>query len=199
VLSASVLPPCNLATYAPASKKWALQTRGGADALKRLIASALRTTGQVQIIEGSGADGQVNGLVTDSAVPGAAGTTLAMTHIVAALEAVEAGAGDGALAWVVTAAAAMVLRSREVISGGAAIMTDNRIGGYPVIVIGGTTSAHAVFGKWSDLVVHEWSPLELAVNPFAVFPADVLGVRGWFSFNAAPLVNGSFHKISDIT
>jgi hypothetical protein len=56
-----------------------------------------------------------------------------------------------------------------------------------------------VFGRWSDLIVHEWSPLELAVNPFAIFRADVIGVRGWFSFNAAPLVNGSFYKISSIT
>jgi hypothetical protein len=98
-----------------------------------------------------------------------------------------------------TAAAAKVLRSREVISGGAAIMADYKIGGYPVYICGASTAAHAVFGKCSDLVVHEWSPLELATNPFAIFPAGIIGVRGWFSFNAAPLVNGSFYKISSIT
>jgi hypothetical protein len=138
--------------------------------------------------------------VTDSSVPGAAGTTLAMSHITTALDAVEAGAGDGALAWVVTSAAAKILRVRPVTASGTVpIMADGRIGGYPVIVIGGTTSAHAVLGRWSDLVVYEWTPLELAVNLFAVFRADVLGVRGWFSFNAAPMVNSSFYKISNIT
>jgi hypothetical protein len=59
----------------------------------------------------------------------------------------------------------------------------------PWIELSWAKSAHAVFGRWSDLVVHEWTPLELAVNPFAIFRADVIGARGWFSFNSAPLVN----------
>ena len=71
------------------------------------------------------------------------------------------------------------LRVRPVTADGTEpIMKDNRIGGYPVIVIGGTTAAHAVLGKWADLIVHEWTPLELAVNPFAIFRADQIGVRG---------------------
>jgi hypothetical protein len=49
--------------------------------------------------------------------------------------------------------------------------------------------------KW----LAERTPLELSVNPFVNFPADVVGVRGWFSYNAAPLNNSSFYAIKSIT
>jgi hypothetical protein len=192
--------PVNLATTAQASKQWVLRTVGGAQALENVMVASLRTKGQQQIIEGTGTNGEVLGLTANSSVPNAAGTTLAMSHVVTALDAVESGAGDGALAWVVTSAAAKILRVRPVTASGTEpIMKDNRIGGYPVIVIGGTTSAHAVFGRWSDLVVCEWSPLELAVYPFAIFAAGIIGVRGWLSFNAAAAVLSSFYCIKSIT
>ena len=132
-------------------------------------------------------------------MPGAAGTTVAWAGICTAMQAVEDGAGDGELAWVVTAPAAVILRQRPQIAGGEAILRDGRIGGYRVIVIGGTSSAHAVFGKWSDLIICEWSPLELATNPFALFQASIIGIRAWLSFNFAPSVYSSFYALKSIT
>jgi hypothetical protein len=196
--SASVLAPSNIGTYITQSRQWVLQTRGGAEAVRRLILTALRTKAMSQLIEGTGTNNEVLGLAVDSNVPGATGTTLTIAHVVAALESVEANAGDGELGWVVTAPAAEILRQRAVISGGEAIMRDNRISGYPVAIVAGT-AAHAVFGKFSDLIVMEWTPLELSVNPFANFRADLVGVRGWLSYNAAPLNNASFYAIRSIT
>lgn len=198
-VSASATAPTNISTHISRAKRWVLQTEGGADAVKELILNALRVKAMQQIIEGSGSDGQALGLVNDSAVPGAAGTTLAMSHVATACEAVEASVGNSDLVWVVTAAAAKILRQRAEVTSGPAILHDGRIAGYPAIVIGGTSSAHAVLGRWADLTVREFSPLELAVNPFTNFQADIIGVRGWFSFAAAPLVNASFYKITSIT
>lgn len=192
--------PVNLGTYVQASKLWTLQAPGGAEALQRVILAALRTKAQIQILEGSGADGEATGLTVNSDVPNGSGTSIDWAGVCAATEAVEDGAGDGGLAWVVTAPAATILRQRERASGGSGlILADGRIGGYPAIVVGGTSSAHAVFGRWSDLIVCEWSPLELQVNPFAVFRASIIGVRGWFAFNFAPSVLSSFYAIPNIT
>ena len=47
-------------------------------------------------------------------------------------------------------------------------------------------NATAAFGRWSDMLVYEWQPLEIAVNPFAQFPQAIIGTRGWIAFNAAP-------------
>ena len=196
--SAGVLAPSNTGTYFSASKQWVLQTRGGAEAAKRVSLTALRTKAMSQFIEGSGSNNEVLGLGVDTNIPGAAGTTLTVAHVVAALESVEANAGDGELGWVVTAPAAKILRQRAVISGGEAIMRDNKIAGYPAVVVAGT-AAHAVFGKFSDLIVVEWTPLEMSISPFANFRADLVGVRGWFSYNAVPLSNSSFYAIRSIT
>lgn len=195
----TLMTPTHLTSYIEQSRQFALQSEGGAQAIANLLTTAIRQAAGLQIIAGSGSSGQVVGLTANSDVTTATGGTLAQTHIVAALEVVEKAAGDGALAWVVTAPAAKVMRQRATISGGNAILQDGKIGGYPAIVIGGTTDATAVFGRWRDLLVYEWSPLEVAVNPFASFQSAIIGVRAWLPFSAAPLCAASFYTLTSIT
>jgi HK97 family phage major capsid protein len=181
------------------SKQYALQSPHGATSTIELASNAVRVKTQQQIIEGVGTGGEALGLAVDSNVPNAAGTTLAASHIVAALESVEAGAGDAPLVWVATTGGAKIARQREMISGGAAIMADGKIAGYPVVVVGGCSGAHLIFGRWRDLLVIERQPLEISVNPFQVFRADIVGLRAWIRFDAAPRVNSSFYVIKSIT
>ena len=115
------------------------------------------------------------------------------------METVEKAAGDAPLTWVATAGAATILRQRAEISGGSAILRDGRIGGYPCIVVGGTTDKVAVLGRWQDLIVYEFAPLEIAVNPFQNFQGQLIGVRAWATFDVAPMVAGSFATITGIT
>jgi len=198
-VSASALTPANLGCYVTSSRQWTLMTRGGAEAVARLITNALRVQAQQQIIEGSGSNGQVLGLVNDSTITSVAGTSITWATVCDALKAVEAAAGDAPLTWVCTSAAASVLRQRETAAGAGPILRDNRIAGYPVITIGGTGSAHAILGRWEDLLIHEWQPVEIQVNPFAIHKAGIIGTRGWLSFNAAPLVAASFYGLKSIT
>lgn len=195
----SLMVPTHGSVYVEQSRQLVLQSEGGAQALVNLATNALRTAAGVQVLDGAGSSGEVTGLTNDSAVTKAAGTSIAWAGIATALEHVEKSAGDGELAWAVTAPAATILRQRAQISGGEAILRDNRIAGYPVVVLGGTTAAHAVFGRWSDYLIYEWSPLEIAVNPFAGFQSAIIGVRGWLAFSGAPIVASSFYVIEDLT
>jgi hypothetical protein len=196
----SLLTPVNLTCHVTESRTWALQAGPmGAQAIRDLLIGALRTQAQVQILTGTGSNGQVLGLLNDSTIATASGTTVAWSTVCSTMESVEAGAGDAELAWVVTAGAATILRQRAQIAGGDAILKDGRIGGYRCIVVGGTTAKVAVFGRWRDLLVFEWAPLEVASNPFASFQGQRIGVRAWATFNAAPLVAKSFATISAIT
>jgi hypothetical protein len=45
-----------------------------------------------------------------------------------------------------------------------------------------------VFGRWRDYVLIERQPIEISVNPFQIFRADVIGLKAWARFNAAPRV-----------
>jgi hypothetical protein len=197
--SVTTAAPVNVGVMLEHSKQWALQSPHGARSLIDLAANAIRVKAQQQILEGSGASGQLDGFVNDAAVPNAAGTTLGATHIAAALESVEAGGGDAPLVWVVTAAAAEIARQRAWISGGAALLADGKIGGYPCIVVGGCSTACMVLGRWGHYAVIERQPIEVGVHPFQQFAADIIGLKAWTRFDAAPRVNSSFYVIKAIT
>lgn len=201
-VSRSLLNPSHATDYIELSRQFAVQSETGARAGGRLLENAIRNKMQQQIIEGSGASNEVEGLATDTAnITNTSGTTLAFAAITTTLDVVEKAAGDGALTWVITSAAAKILRARPVTTSGTTpiLGSDMKIGGYPVVVIGGTTSATAIFGRWEDLIVYQWSPLEIATNPYAQFQAGIIGIRGWLAFSAAPLVNASFASITGIT
>jgi HK97 family phage major capsid protein len=201
----SLLSPSSATSYVEQSRHIVLQSEGGAAATAGLLTNALRTHVGAQILMGAGTGGEVLGLANDSAIATGTGSALAWGSVCTTMETVEKAAGDGALAWVVTAPAATIMRQRGIVDdddaalGSGPILRDGSIGGYPCIVIGGTTAAAAAFGRWSDLIVYQWLPLEIAVNPFANFKSGIIGVRGWIAFNAAPLVASSFATITDIS
>jgi len=195
----TLVVPTHATAYVEMSRQLALQSEGGAAAMANLLTNAVRNRAQTQILEGTGSNGEVLGLTADSAIATSSGTTVAWSTIAATMETVEKAAGDGALTWVLSAPAAKILRQRAQIANGEAILKDGKIGGYPALIVGGTTAAYATFGRWSDLILYEWSPLEVAVSPFANFKSAILGTRAWLAFGAAPLVNTSFATITSIT
>ncbi len=199
-VAGSSLTPVSLSTYATSSKRWALQTPGGAQALQAIIATALRREAMLQIVEADGTSGSMLGLVNNADVASGSGTSLAWAGVCTAMEAIEGStANDGSFAWVLTSGAAEILRQRERASSSGVILDAGRIGPYPAIIIGGSSANHAVLGRWSDLAVVEFGPLELQINPFANFQASIIGVRGWFVANASPMVLSSFFTIPSIT
>jgi len=194
----AALSPKNLASYGRHSRQWALQSEAGAAALTRLHVNAVKSKALQQILEGTGSNGQLLGLTANSDVPTAAGTSVDWAKTCAAMESVEK-TGSGPFAWVVSAAAAKLLRQRAQISGGEAILRDGRIGGYPCYVTGCTTSAIAAFGSWTDLQVFQWRPIEVAVDPFTDFQSASIGMRAWLSVDAAPMLLNSFYTLTAIT
>jgi HK97 family phage major capsid protein len=188
----------SLASYGRHSRAWALQSEAGAAALTRLHVNAVKSKTLQQILEGSGSNGQLLGLTANSGVPTAAGTSVDWAKTCTAMESVEK-TGSGPFAWVVSAAAAKLLRQRAQISGGEAILRDGRIGGYPCYVTGCTTNAIAAFGSWTDLQVFQWRPLEVAIDPFSDFQSASIGMRAWASVDAAPMLLNSFYTLTAIT
>jgi hypothetical protein len=197
---AGTVTPRGVSTYHEVSRNFALQSEGGARATTEVVVNAMNTHQTAQIVVGSGAGGNVTGLVNDAAVTTVSGTTLAWATVCARMEAVEAVAGDPAgLAWAVSAPAATILRQRATSTGGEPILRDGKIGGHPCIVFGGTTSAVAVFGRWQDLLICEWLPIEVMVNPYAQFQSAVIGVRAMLYWDALAMVPAHFTCINNIT
>jgi len=192
------MTPKNLASYGRESRAWVMQSEGGAAAVTRLHVNAVKGKALQQILEGTGSSGQLLGLTANGGVPTAAGTSVDWAKVCTAMESVEK-TGSGPFAWVVSAAAAKLLRQRAQISGGEAILRDGRIGGYPCYVTGCTTSAIAVFGSWVDLQVFQWRPIEVAVDPYTDFQSAIIGVRAWLSIDAAPMLLNSFYTLTAIT
>ena len=65
-VSGASLTPVSLSSYATSSKRWALQTPGGAQALQAIIATAIRREAMLQIVEADGTSGAMLGMVNNS-------------------------------------------------------------------------------------------------------------------------------------
>jgi hypothetical protein len=199
----SLLSPRNITAFAQWNRTFALQSDGGAEAVTRLAAAGARNKLLQQILEGTGANGEIEGLLNISAVPTTDGGTITWAMVADSIADVEANSSGQNLAWVVTAAAAEVMRQRAAVSNVSAILADGRIGGYPVFVTGCTSSAVAVFGAWADMLLYQWAPIEVGTDPYGVnsanFRAQLVSVRAWITADAAPLLTGSFSTIHSIT
>jgi HK97 family phage major capsid protein len=195
----SVLSPKNIVCFGKFSRQWIQQTPQGAASLARLFVNAERTKLVTQICNGAGTSGELLGLTANPAVATVVGTSVDWSDILTTLDNVEKNSSGAGLAWVVSNAAAKVLRARDGVSGATAMMVDNKIAGYPVHTIGDGTNAYAVFGAWRDLQVFQWAPLELEFDIFSSFQSPAIGVRAWISADAAPVITGSFSTITSIT
>lgn len=203
VAGQSILTPRNITAFSRWSRKFALQSEAGAAAVARLHAAAVKNKLLQQILAGSGSNGEIEGLLNISAVPTTDGGTLTWAMVADTIADVEANSSGQGLTWVVSASAAEIMRQRAGVSNVSAVMQNNTIGGYPVYITGCMSSAIAIFGAWADLYVHQWSPVEIATDPYGVnsanFQTGTVSVRAWLTADAAPLLNGSFSTIHSIT
>ena len=80
--SQTLLTPSHDTTYLEQSRQLVLQTEGGARALVSLLQNTLNTFQGTQIFEGSGNNGEVLGLVNDSAISSTSGANVTWTRCV---------------------------------------------------------------------------------------------------------------------
>lgn len=200
------MSPKNVAAYTEVSRQLLMQSDPSIDGLvmndlARVIGIAIDLAG----FEGSGASGQPTGISQTSGIGSVTGTTLAYAGI---LEFQTDVAGANALsdkcAYVTTPAVAALLKARQRFSSTdtplwQGSILDGSMEGFRAASTLQLTAASMIFGDYSQVVIGEWGMLELAMSPYANFPAGISGIRAIQTVDVGVRQAGAFSRSTSIT
>jgi HK97 family phage major capsid protein len=184
------LSPKNVGGYTELSRQLVLQSNPSAEGLVMSdLAAVVAIAVDLAGLNGSGAAGQPTGIINTAGIGGVTGTSLAYAGIV---EFQTDTAGGNALApsagYVGTPAVAGLLKQRVKFTSTASPiwegqLLDGTVDGYRAMASNQVPSANLLFGDFNQLVMGEWGVLEVEVNPFANFPAGIVGVRAMYTID----------------
>jgi len=124
---------------------------------------------------------------------------LAFQGVAAGYNAILGGAG-----YVTTPAVAAILMAKSRFANtdtplwDGSIM-DGQLCGVRAMSSNQVTSGHCIFGSFSELIVGEWSVLELTMNPYQSFNAGVVGIRAMYTVDMLVRYPAAFVVSSSVT
>jgi HK97 family phage major capsid protein len=199
------LTPKQVGAYTEISKQLVQQSAPGVeqivtDDLAAVVARAIDLAG----FEGTGAP-QPTGISGTAGIGSVTGTSLAYAGV---LEFQTDLAGANALvpgcAYVTTPAVAALLSARARFSNTdtplwSGSVLDGQMAGFRATTTTALTAATMVFGDFSQVIIGMWGDMELEVNPYANFPAGIIGVRAWATVDIGIRQAGAFSRATSIT
>ena len=201
-----LLSPKTVSAYTELSRTLLMQSTIDVEGLVNAdLAAVAALAVDAAVLNGSGSSGQPEGLDNTSGVGSVSGTSLAFADIlefqtdVAAANVMPARGG-----YVTTPAVASLMIQRVKYSSTASPLWDGNIWegnmqGFTAMSSNQVAAATMYFGDWSKVVVAEWGVLEVETNPFANFPAGIIGVRAMYSVDVGVRLPAAFSKADTIT
>jgi HK97 family phage major capsid protein len=201
------LAPKNLGAYTELSRQLMLQATPAAEALvmndlAKVLALAIDLAG----FEGSGSSGQPTGISATAGIGSVTGTSLALAGIIEFQTDVAAGnaLADGS-AYVTTPTVAGLLKGRARIASTDSkclwegSILDGTVDGFTATSTTQLTASSMIFGDFSQVIIGEWSMLEIALNPYASFAAAITGIRAIQSVDVGIRQAAAFSRATSIT
>lgn len=187
------MSPKNVGGYTEISRQLLLQSNPSAEGLvmsdlAQVVGLAIDLAG----LSGTGSGGQPTGITATSGIGSVTGTSI--TYAGGILEFLTDTFGGNALfdnsGFVTTAVVAALLMGRVKFTSTASPIWEGRlnngnINGYKAMASNQVATGNMLFGDFSKTVIGEWGVLEIEVNPFANFPAGIVGVRAMASVDVA--------------
>ena len=212
-LTNKTLAPSRFATVIPLSYGFIQQSTPDVEGyVRRLIAQTFAVTMDAQILAGSGAGGNVQGILGTTGINAVSngGTEVTFANFLAAIGLLGAdGADVSNLKLVINPANISNLVTAVKYGSGASASaspildmkaeSDGRIGsfmGYPVYVTSKITVNNYLMGDFRQLAIASWGGLELAKDDFYDTRRLISAIRGVMSFDAKPMQPSAFAKIT---
>ena len=200
------LAPKNVGAYTEISKQLTMQSTPDAEAmvmddLARVLAIAIDTAA----ISGPGTGGAPTGITATAGIGSVTGTTLGYAGIVEFQTDVGAAnaLADGCAYLTTPAVAGLLMQRQRFTSTDSPLWTgsvlDGQVAGYRATTSTSVPAATLIFGDFAQVVIAEWGVMELEVNPYANFPAGIIGVRAWATVDIGIRQAGAFSVASTIT
>ena len=200
------LSPKHAGAYTEISRLMAIQAPGIDSLLMATLAGSIAAAIDVAAIAGTGASGQPIGIINTSGVGTFSGTSLAWSGLIESQADVLAGleVDPAQCGYATTAAVASTLMSRQRFTGTDSPLWQNSYGdgvmaGCRAIASGNVPASTMVFGHWPSLIIANWGLLQLEANPYANFPAGIIGVRAMAAVDIAVRRAADFTVATSIT
>lgn len=199
-----LLTPKTVGAYTEMSRKLLLQASPDVEGLVSAdLAAVAALAVDAAVLNGTGANGQPEGLSSVTGVGAVTGTSLGFPGIlefqtdVASANVMPARGG-----YVTTPAVAALMIQRVKYASTASPLWEGNIWngmmqGFPAMSTNQVAAATMWFGDWSKAVVAEWGVLEIETNPYANFPAGIIGVRAMYSVDVGIRYPAAFSRAGD--
>lgn len=201
-----LMSPKTVSAYTELSRQLLLQSTIDVEGLVNADLAAVSALAvDAAVLNGSGASGQPEGLDNTTGVGAVTGTTLGFPGIlefqtdVAAANVMPIRGG-----YVTTPEVASLMIQRVKYTDTASPLWEGNIWegsmqGFQSMSTNQVAAATMYFGDWAKAVVAEWGVLEVETNPFANFPAGIIGVRAMYSVDVGIRYPAAFSKADTIT
>lgn len=203
------LEPKTVGAYTEISHQLTRQTSPAADALILSdLGTVVATAVDAAVIAGTGLSGQPRGIIGTPGVATATGASLDLAGLVAAQVSVGDNNGqvDGlAGGFVTTPTVAGKLMQRARFAGGDAPLwagsaSDGVMVGARAASTKNCPAATVLYCDWSQVIVAEWGAgLTIEINPFANFPAGIVGIRALWTVDVALRSRASAYVIESVS
>lgn len=201
-----LMTPKTVSAYTELSRQLLLQATMDAEGLVNSdLAAVAALAVDAAVLNGSGASGQPEGLDNTTGIGAVTGTSLDYAGVLNFQEDVAAGnimpmAGG----YVTTPAVASLMMQRVKFTGTASPLWEGNLWegnmvGFNAMSTNQVAAANMYFGDWSKAIVGEWGVLEVETNPYANFPAGIIGVRAMYSVDVGVRYPAAFSRAQSIT
>lgn len=201
--------PKTCAAYVEASHQWLLNASEPAERfLMAQMGAAVGAARATKIMQGTGASGEPLGmLAAGTGLTSASGASLTWNAVTQSMNDVSANnsiINAGSLGWALGAGAELVMQRREKAAGSGFILANGAIDNKRAAVSTAVPSTTAVYGDWSQVVVLEWSAIEIGTDKFGpaggdIFRTGKVGIRCIYSYDVAVIRPTSFSVLTGVT
>lgn len=183
------------------SRQLTLQAKDFDRTIERLIIQLANDAIDLAALNGSGSNGEPQGLLQNGSVTAVSGASMNVSGLSQMEEgAVANDASDDNLTWFASTDTRRILRQRELTAGGGSIWPGKDLLGHRAIVTSKMPSASLLVGDFTNLSVLLFGPgVEVLVNPFANFQSGQITFQVSVAVDIAVNYPGSFRKSTSIS
>lgn len=203
VLGQVAITPKSLGAFVDFSRQLALQANAEQFA-RMILLGALGQFLDKQVLQGTGASGELLGLFNTTGLQTQSGTSLGLAGVTTMKKlSSEAGARDEDLGFVSTPAIRQLLEIREKASGnGGFVWQNGMVADRPAYASNDCPAASMVCGPWSQVVLALFSPgVTLEINPYeqSKFKQGIIEARVVLDADMGVIRPAAFVKSTSIT
>ena len=207
-IGAVALAPKTVSAYTELSDRlWRMAPALAEFTIRRDLVGIAETALDQAALNGSGASGQPLGIMNTAGVGTFNGASITWANVIEAQTDVlgnNAAPNPPLFAYTTTPAIAGTLAQRQGFSTNAPIwlggLDEGTVAGARALSSNSVPSATIVAGDWSQLVVGEFGPgIEVRINPYANFPAGILGLGLFYSVDVGVLFPNSFTVATSVS